>query len=153
MAEKHHHIRCRQCRAKNRVPAGRLGDKPKCGKCGTLLDLKDFSGIPIEITDAAYVDEIVESALPVVLTCWAPWCSACQALLPTINRLAPQYAGRIKFAKVNVEQNQQTGGRFSIQSIPAMLVLQNGQLINRWVGALPEMELRRNLDAIDGAGA
>lgn len=151
MTEKQFYIRCTGCRAKNRVPQTRLGDKPKCGKCAAELDLKDFSGIPMDITDATYAGEVVDSALPVVLTCWAPWCSSCQAILPIITRLAPQYAGKIKFAKVNVEQNQQTGARFSVQSIPVMLVLRSGKLVNRLVGALPEMELRRSLDTIAAA--
>ncbi len=151
MAEKRLYIRCLNCRAKNRIPEPRLKDKPKCGKCNTPLDLKDFKGIPVDITDATYAIEVADSPLPVALICWASWCSSCQALLPIIARLAPQYAGKIKFAKVNVEHNQQTGARFSVQSIPVTLVLRNGQLVNRLVGALPEMELRRNLDIIAAA--
>ena len=138
-------IRCTHCGAHNRVPAGKLiqGLKPTCGQCKQPL-----TGIkPIVITDATF-DELATSPLPVLVDVWAPWCGPCRHLSPIVDELAGELAGRMVVAKLNADENAQTAGRFDIQSIPVLLVLQRGREVDRIVGARPKAEILRHLTPV-----
>lgn len=99
-------------------------------------------GRPITVTDATFDQEVLRSPQPVLVDFWAPWCGPCRMVEPVVEKLARENAGRVKIAKVNVDENPSIAGRYGIQSIPTMMVVKNGQIIDRWAGALPEPALR-----------
>ena len=131
---------CSKCGTKNKVPVSRINDSPKCGKCGETLST-DIFGKTVDVSDTTFDQEVLKSTLPVLVDCWAPWCGPCKAVGPLLDELAVKYKGRLKIAKVNVDENQQIGSRYSISSIPTMFLVKNGQIIDTLIGALPKEEL------------
>lgn len=142
-------ITCPSCGANNRVPDEKLraGLEPVCGRCKTPLSAPTK---PIIITDANFAEEVERSPLPVLLDMWAPWCGPCRMIAPIIEQLAGELAGRIKVAKLNTDENPMTGSRFSVRSIPTLLILKDGKEIDRIVGALPKHEILRRLESVMG---
>ena len=138
-------IKCTKCGTKNRVPEDRLNDKPVCGKCGEGLPLVPAYNHPVDITDQTFENEIVQHPGTVLLDCWAPWCGPCKAVAPVLEQLAKEYAGKVKITKLNVDENPQTASRFSIRSIPTMMLFQNGKVLNTLVGALPKSEIEKHI--------
>lgn len=135
-------LRCPGCGAKNRVPATRMTDRPKCGKCGNPLNLEGIrNDRPVVVTDANFQKEVLASPLPVLLDCWADWCGPCRMVAPIIDELAREWQGRIRLGKLNVDQNQAVAARFQIQSIPTLLVFDGGNLKDTLVGALPKAQI------------
>lgn len=145
-------IRCPACAATNRVPEANLarGLRPRCGRCKAPLpvDAPSADGKPLKVTDATFATEVERSPLPVVVDLWAPWCGPCRILEPVIEELAAQMAGRVRFAKLNVDENPVTASRFEVRSIPTLLVLEKGREIDRMVGVLPKSEIVRRLERI-----
>jgi thioredoxin 1 len=92
----------------------------------------------IELTDATFDAAIADGATPILVDFWAEWCGPCRRMGPIVEELAGQYAGKLRVAKLNVDQHQQVAGKLSIQSIPALLIFKNGQLAKRIVGAVPK---------------
>ena len=138
-------IRCVGCGTMNRVPAdGRAsGRQAICGRCKRPLG---SAATPVKVTDATFATEVEQSSLPVVLDLWAAWCGPCRMLEPVIAQLAQEMAGRLRFAKLNVDENPATASRFNVQSIPTLLVLKAGKEIDRIVGAQPKVEIARRLE-------
>jgi thioredoxin 2 len=139
---------CPRCGAKNRIPKNRLTERPVCGKCKAPLPAQDFQDHPVDVTDRTFQQEVLDSSAPVVLDCWAPWCGPCKMVAPILDQLAKDYAGRIKFAKLNTDENQGTARQFSIQSIPTLLFFKGGSLVNRLVGALPRGEIEKEVKVL-----
>src|SRR5437763_6808316 len=137
-------IRCPVCDASNRVPPEKLkaGLQPMCGQCKTPLS---FDKQPVTVTDATFSVEVERSPLPVLLDVWAPWCGPCLAVAPVIEQLATEMAGRVRVAKLNVDDNPVTAERFNVRGIPALLVLKAGREIDRIVGVQPKSEIVRRL--------
>ena len=141
-------IKCRSCGAKNRVPRDRLGDKPVCGKCKTPLPVGAVHDAPVNISDSTFDSEVMSFPGPVIVDAWAPWCGPCRMVGPVLEQLARDYAGQVKIAKLNVDENPGVASRYGIRSIPTMLFFKDGQLVNTQVGALPKEEIERHLSAI-----
>ena len=141
-------ITCPRCGTKNRIPKNRLSQHPICGKCRTPLSPQAPLDRPVEVTDRSFQQEVLAYPGPVVLDCWAPWCGPCRSVGPVIDQLAREYAGRVKFAKLNTDENQRTAGQFSIRSIPTLLFFKTGKLVNQQVGALPKGEIEKLLRTI-----
>lgn len=139
---------CHNCGTKNRVPTHRLKDHPVCGKCKTSLSVENVYDHVVDVTDQTFQNEIISYTGPVLLDCWAPWCGPCKMVTPILDQLAKTYAGRIKVAKLNVDENQQTAARYNVQSIPTMLFFKHGQVVNSLIGAQPKTEIERQVKAL-----
>ncbi len=141
-------IKCNNCGVKNRIPASRTDDKPKCGKCGAILSTDSASGKPVEVTDHTFEKEVLSYSGPVLVDCWAPWCGPCRGLAPVIEQLAEEYKGRVKIAKLDTDDNPKIAMKYNIQSIPTMLLFKNGEQVDRVVGALPKQEIEKRIAAV-----
>jgi thioredoxin 1 len=95
---------------------------------------------PVNLTDATF-EEMIQNHPLVVVDCWAPWCAPCHMIAPVIEEMARDYAGRILFGKLNVDENREVAMRYQIMSIPTLLVFKNGKLVDRIVGAAPRQTL------------
>ncbi len=148
-------IQCRACGAKNRVEREKIeqGNNPVCGRCKTPLLLSNVNSKPVTVTDATFSTEVERSPIPVLLDMWAPWCGPCRMIAPVLEELATEQAGRIRVAKLNVDENQVTASRFNVRSIPTLLVLKSGREVDRLVGVMPKTELMRRLERVLAQGA
>jgi thioredoxin 1 len=99
---------------------------------------------PIEVTDEIFKETIQNHSL-VVVDCWAPWCAPCHIVSPIIEELARDYAGKISFGKLNVDENRAVATQYQIMGIPTLLVFKNGKLADRIVGAMPRQMLERKI--------
>jgi len=97
---------------------------------------KNVSDSPTNLTDAMF-DDFVRGNRLVVVDCWAEWCGPCRMIAPVIEQLAKEFAGKVFFGKLNVDQNPATAARFRIMSIPTLLIMKNGTLVDTIVGAVP----------------
>jgi thioredoxin 1 len=119
------------------------------GKPGGILITVRIKGINagvIEIGDASFASEVLESGLPVVVDFWAPWCGPCRMIAPIMEKLSRQYAGKMKFCKINVDDNPQSAAQYQAMSIPLLVFFKNGREVDRSVGALPEPSLRSKIE-------
>ena len=141
-------IRCTNCGTKNRIPESRLNDRPVCGRCHSPLQKVRVHDSPVIVSDETFNDEIISSPVPVLLDCWAPWCGPCRMVGPIIDQLAKEFTGKIKFAKLNVDENPATSTKYNIMSIPTMILFKDGKVVNLLVGALPKAEIENHLRSL-----
>jgi thioredoxin 2 len=142
-------IHCDKCGATNRVPrdkAEQLGE-PVCGRCKSRLSL---ASKPVIVTDSTFAHEVEHSPIPVLVDIWADWCGPCRMIAPSIEQLSAEMSGRVRFAKVNIDENPGIATRFGVRSIPTMLVMKAGKEVDRIVGAQPKTEIKRRLESILG---
>ncbi len=97
---------------------------------------------PIHVTDAAFEQTVLKSAIPVIVDFWAPWCGPCKMVAPILEKLAKELAGKVLIAKVNTDENPEWASKYGVQGIPTMLFIAGGKVVHRQVGALPERMLR-----------
>lgn len=100
----------------------------------------------LHVTDANFEQEVVKSDIPVLVDFWAEWCGPCRMVGPTIEKLADEYQGRFKIAKLDVDNNRQTAMNYNIQSIPTMMIFVKGQVVDGLIGAQGEPAIKAKLD-------
>lgn len=138
------HIVCPACAAINRIPANRLRDKPKCGKCHGLL----FEGKPVELTSADFDRHLQRNDIPLLVDFWAPWCGPCKMMAPAYAQAAAQLEPRVRLAKVNTEAQQALGARFTIRSIPTLALFKDGKEVARQAGAMAAADIIRWVNSV-----
>jgi len=109
-------------------------------KSATFTKQEELLIKPIAVTDAMF-EEIIKSHPLVVVDCWAPWCGPCHMVAPIIEELSRDYAGRVLFGKLNVDENPQVSLQYKIMSIPTLLVFKNRQLVDKIIGAMSKQML------------
>lgn len=100
-----------------------------------------MAGEVMNIGDGDFSKEVLESDKPVLVDFWATWCAPCRAIAPAIEDLAVQYKGRVKFAKINTEENQDTAQQYGIRAIPALLIFKSGKVVGQIIGAVPKARI------------
>jgi len=134
---------CSGCGTKNRIPAKRLGDAARCGQCGGAIETLES---PYEINSPEALDELVaDSPWPVLVDFWADWCGPCKAMAPELAKLAKAERGHLVVAKVNTDKLQSVAARFSIRSIPTLMLFEHGAESKRLMGARPAATLKSEL--------
>ena len=101
-----------------------------------------MNGEPIHISDESFEKDVMQSALPVIVDFWAPWCGPCKMNAPTLEKLAKEQDGKLIVAKINTDDHSEWMQKFGIQGIPTLLFVSGGKVVHRQVGALPELMLR-----------
>jgi thioredoxin 2 len=137
-------VACPFCETLNRVDLGRIGQHPKCGKCGKpiLLDR------PIAVSDANFAQVTTDTTVPVVVDFYADWCPPCKIMAPLLDDAARLRAGQLLVVKLDTDRNPVTGPRFGIRGIPTLIAFRNGKEVGRRVGAVPPAELEAFLNSV-----
>ena len=103
---------------------------------------------PFEVTDSNFETEVLKSDTPVLVDFWAPWCGPCRMVAPIVDELSEEYDGKVKFVKLNTDDNVKTASTYGIRSIPSLLVFKGGEVAGQIVGFRPKSDLKQRLDAV-----
>jgi thioredoxin 2 len=127
-------ITCPSCGKRNRIRPNPEG-VPRCAACHTLLPW-------LVEADSATFDQELQASVPVVIDFWAPWCGPCHMVSPALERLAQAHAGRLKVVKLNIDTAQEIASRYGVRGIPLLVLVRDGNEVDRLVGAMPEPQLQ-----------
>jgi thioredoxin 2 len=139
-------VECPNCGRKNRIPAAADG-VPQCGNCHRPLPWLADAG------DDDFADVVERSRLPVLVDMWATWCAPCRMVSPALEQVARDLAGRLKLVKVDVDRAPKVSERFTVQAVPTLMIVQDGDVTSRRAGAAPAAALRQWVDEVVGSGA
>lgn len=103
---------------------------------------------PNDTSDGTFEADVIDSDLPVLVDFWAPWCGPCRMVAPIVEELSEEYDGRVKFVKLNTDENPQVAGKYGIRSIPTLLVFKGGDPVGQIVGFRPKSDLKKRLDEV-----
>jgi len=101
---------------------------------------------PITVTDDTFDEKVLKSDLPVLVDFWADWCGPCKMIAPVLEELAQEYAGRLTIAKINADQNPETGQKYGVMSLPTLNLYKNGEVVDQITGAKPKRVLTKLID-------
>src|ERR1700676_932637 len=135
---------CGHCDSVVRLPSDRLRDSPRCPKCHFPL----FEGKPIELREANFDRHVTRIGLPLVVDFWAPWCGPCIAMAPFYEAAARQLERKLRFAQLNTQDEAARAARFTIRSIPTLIVFRAGKEVARQSGAMDAAALTSWLNSI-----
>ncbi len=124
------------------------GPKPVAAPPPAQVASSSSAAHPFPVTDGSFNSEVLNSKTPVMVDFWAPWCGPCRLIAPVLEKLAGEYAGRIRIAKLNVDENPRMASQYQVQSIPTLMLVKNGKIVDRIVGALPEPQLRKQVERL-----
>lgn len=110
-----------------------------------------MAGKAAPVTEQSFGRDVIESPVPVVVDFWAVWCGPCRLIAPIVEELADEYDGKVKFVKLNVDENTDVAVRYNIMSIPTLGVFKGGQMVQRIIGYMPKPEIKRRIEAAVGA--
>ncbi len=101
---------------------------------------------PVHVDTKAFTEHVLQDDKLVIVDFWAPWCAPCHLIAPVLEELAKEKAGKVKVAKVNVDENQQLAGQYQIMSIPTLLFFKGGRVVDQMIGAVPKDRIVRTLE-------
>ena len=107
--------------------------------------------VEIQLTDDTFDKDVVQSAEPVLVDFWAPWCGPCRMLAPVIEELAKEYTGKVKVGKINTDEHPNAASRFKISAIPTLLFFKGGKVVEQLVGVHSKAEIKKTLDSLVAA--
>ena len=100
----------------------------------------------IEINDASFKSEVTDSAIPVLVDFWAPWCGPCKMIAPVLEEIASEYDGKLKVVKINIDENQTTPSNYGVRSIPTLILFKDGKEVEKIIGAQSKENLKQMVD-------
>ncbi len=100
----------------------------------------------VQVTDASFKQDVLESDIPVLVDFWAPWCGPCRMVAPVVDEISQQYEGQVKVVKLNTDENPNVASQYGIRSIPTLMIFKGGQRVDMVVGAVPKTTLANTLE-------
>ena len=100
----------------------------------------------VQVTDASFKQDVLDSEVPVLVDFWAPWCGPCRMVAPVVDEIAQQYEGQVKVVKLNTDENPNVASQYGIRSIPTLMIFKGGQRVDMVVGAVPNTTLANTLE-------
>ncbi len=97
--------------------------------------------MPVEVTDSSFDEQVLNAPGPILVDFWAEWCGPCKQIAPSLEEIASEMDGKITIAKINIDENPETPGRYGVRGIPTLMIFKNGSVADTKVGALPKGQL------------